>query len=61
MASLTRGHVIVPESRSTVFEAVLEVCDELNAKIEDVNESSYQIKGKSPTSISDVYSPVVSL
>ncbi|HZD34114.1 MAG TPA: hypothetical protein VE130_02830 [Nitrososphaeraceae archaeon] len=48
MTSITRGHVIVPESRSTVFEDVLEVCDKLKAKIEDVNKSSYQIKGKSP-------------
>ena len=48
MPKITRGHVIVPELRSTVFEVLQEVCNELKAKIEDVNESSYQIKGKSP-------------
>ena len=48
MPQITRDHVVVPELRTIVFEAVQEVCVELKAKIEDVDEISFHVKGKSP-------------
>lgn len=48
---ITRGQVIIPHSRSIVLDALLAACKESKVKVKKLDKSSYQIDGKSSTTL----------
>ena len=52
MTSFTRAQIVVDQPKGVVFDAVLETCNDIKAKIKESDTSSYKIQAKASMSAS---------